>query len=69
MYDGVGKKIRAYRKLKHLTQKELANYLEVPIGYLGGIERGTKQADLAFIQKVSEFLQVSVDDLMAESSY
>jgi transcriptional regulator with XRE-family HTH domain len=69
MFDGVGKRIRAYRKLKHLTQQEFAEMLGVSVGLLGAIERSTKQPSIELLARIQDYLQVSFDDLMhAEES-
>jgi transcriptional regulator with XRE-family HTH domain len=66
MFDGVGKRIRAYRKLKHLTQREFADILGISVGLLGAIERGTKTPNPELISRIQEHLQVSLEDLMYE---
>ncbi|UOF91846.1 helix-turn-helix domain-containing protein [Fodinisporobacter ferrooxydans] len=68
MDDTVGKRIRAYRKLKHLTQQEFADLLGVSVGLLGAIERGTKTCPAELIKRVGDLLQVSLEDLTSEEN-
>lgn len=58
-----GRRIRAYRKLKRLTQKELAAALHVSVSVLGAIERGDKAPTEQFLAEVAEVLQIDLDEL------
>ncbi|BCJ87378.1 helix-turn-helix domain-containing protein [Effusibacillus dendaii] len=63
MGEALGKRVRAYRKLKHLTQQELANLLGVSVAIVGGIERGTREPSQDILTKISHVLGVSTDEL------
>ena len=58
-----GRRIRAYRKLKRLTQKELAAALHVSVSVLGAIERGDKAPTEQFLAEVAEVLQIDLEEL------
>lgn len=58
-----GRRIRAYRKLKRLTQKELADALHVSVSVLGAIERGDKAPTEQFLAEVAEVLQIDLEEL------
>jgi transcriptional regulator with XRE-family HTH domain len=61
----LAQRIRAFRKLKGLTQNELADRLEVSIAVLGSIERGTRKPDPKIIRKISDALGVDPEELTA----
>lgn len=58
-----GRRIRAYRKLKGFTQEGFAKELGVSVSILGEIERGNRMPDESLILKISEFLDVSIEEL------
>ncbi|WP_077614586.1 helix-turn-helix domain-containing protein [Caenibacillus caldisaponilyticus] len=59
-----GRRIRAFRKLKGFTQAELAKSIDVSLSVLGEIERGNRMPTEAIIQRISETLGVSVDEML-----
>lgn len=62
----VAKRIRAFRKLKGLTQQELADKLEVSIAVLGSVERGTRIADARLLMQISQALNIPISELDPE---
>jgi transcriptional regulator with XRE-family HTH domain len=58
-----GRRIRAYRKLKGFTQEGFAKELGVSVSILGEIERGNRMPDESLIVRISEFLDVSIEEL------
>ncbi|MHB1630083.1 MAG: helix-turn-helix domain-containing protein [Bacilli bacterium] len=60
------RRMRAYRKLKHLTQQELAAVLGVSVAVVGGMERGTRLPTDAIIEKLLTALCVSRMELGLE---
>ena len=63
--DRLAQPLRAFRKLKGLTQEQLAGLTGVSIAVLGAIERGTRKADPKLIQKISEALGIDPEELTA----
>ncbi|MCL6593392.1 MAG: helix-turn-helix domain-containing protein [Alicyclobacillus sp.] len=63
MSDVFGRRLRAYRKLKHWTQAELAEALGVSIAIVGGLERGTRLPTPDLLRRLTEVLQVSEEEL------
>ena len=59
-----GRRIRAFRKLKGYTQAELAKSIGVSLSVLGEIERGNRMPSEKIIQKVSETLSITIDELV-----
>lgn len=64
MSDAFGRRLRAYRKLKRLTQAELAEQLGVSIAIVGTLERGTRVPSRQMIRDVAAVLQVSEAELL-----
>ncbi|MCU9615263.1 helix-turn-helix domain-containing protein [Caldibacillus lycopersici] len=58
-----GRRIRAFRKLKGFTQKELADELGISVSVLGEVERGTRLPSNALVSDISKILSITIDDL------
>ncbi|MGG6313467.1 helix-turn-helix domain-containing protein [Paenibacillus macerans] len=56
----VGKNVRYYRKLKGLTQEQLAESTETYGSYIGRLERGEQNVQLETLHRIADALQVSV---------
>lgn len=63
MSDVFGRKLRAYRKLKHMTQIELATRLGVSVAIVGSLERATRTPTGPLIHDIARILQVTEDEL------
>lgn len=61
----IGNNIREYRKLRGLTQEQLAERVGISPSFCANIERGNKGVSLVVIKNISEVLEVSVDRLMS----
>lgn len=59
-------RIRAYRKLKALTQQELADRIGVSVAVLGSVERGTRRPKKDLLEKIAHALNISLNDLIPE---
>ncbi|TDY46375.1 DNA-binding XRE family transcriptional regulator [Alicyclobacillus sacchari] len=68
MSDVFGRKLRAFRKLKNLTQIELAEKLAVSVAIVGSLERGTRVPTPQLVGEISRILQVSEDELFGRSA-
>ncbi|WP_042147429.1 helix-turn-helix domain-containing protein [Paucisalibacillus sp. EB02] len=60
----IGRRIRAFRKLKGYTQVELANKLGVSLNVLGAVERGTKQVSEELIDQIAETLNIDKKEIL-----
>lgn len=65
--DLIGRRIRAYRKLKGYTQQGLAEALGISVAVIGAIERGTRTPKKQLLEDVARTLQVDVDELLADT--
>ncbi|GAA0425533.1 MAG: helix-turn-helix domain-containing protein [Bacillota bacterium] len=59
----IGRRIKAFRKLKGYTQIDFAKALGVPLSAIGGVERGSKELSEELLDKVAETLSVSKEEL------
>ncbi|MCR8846612.1 helix-turn-helix transcriptional regulator [Paenibacillus sp. SC116] len=58
------KRIRAFRKLRGMTQIELAEMTDVSITVIGEIERGNRSIDDRLLQRIAQALRVTVEELV-----
>ncbi|MBD8500713.1 MULTISPECIES: helix-turn-helix domain-containing protein [Paenibacillus] len=58
------KRIRAFRKLRGMTQIELAEMTDVSITIIGEIERGNRSIDDRLLQRIAQALRVTVEELV-----
>ena len=59
-----GRRIRAFRKLKGLTQKDLAEKLGVSLSFLGEVERGVREPSIKFLSDIAKVLDIQVEELI-----
>jgi transcriptional regulator with XRE-family HTH domain len=60
----LARRIRAFRKLKRITQTELSESVGVSIAIIGAIERGARKAESNLIARISEALGVEQKELL-----
>ena len=60
----IGKQIRYYRRIKEMSQRQLAYKVGVTIGWIGRLERGIHLPNIRLLFKISGALQVKVKDLI-----
>ncbi len=61
--EAVGKKIRAIRRAKKMTQEDLAYESKTDYSYLNEIEAGKRNPSIKRISSIAKALKVSVKDL------
>jgi transcriptional regulator with XRE-family HTH domain len=57
-----GKQLRKYRRIKDLTQEQLAELVGISVDFVSLIERGQSGPSFDTIQKVADVLEVKVED-------
>ena len=62
-------KISEYRKMKGLTQKDLAEKLGVSAGNLCEWEKGRIEPSITALIKMSELLDISIDELVGKEKF
>ncbi|MGI8385716.1 helix-turn-helix domain-containing protein [Robertmurraya sp. P23] len=66
--DLIGKRVRTIRKLKGLTQEQLAEKTGLQETYIGGIERGERNISLETLEKISIGLEITPGFLFQHNS-
>ena len=61
--NAIGRRIRGLRRLKRMTQQQLAESLGLSASQLSNIERGLKIPQPALLEKIAETLDVPRDEL------
>ena len=60
----LGKQIAELRKLKGLSQEELAKQVDISRSSMVQVEAGNRSIDIMELQKFSEVLSFSIDDFI-----
>ncbi|MFH1672415.1 MAG: helix-turn-helix domain-containing protein [Pseudomonadota bacterium] len=63
IHEKIGQRVQTPRKAKGWTQEELADKSGLHSTYIGGIERGERNATIASFQKVAESLGITLAEL------
>ena len=59
-----GQNVRSVRKIRNLSQEELAERCQLHRTYIGGIERGERNVALLNILKIAKALEISPGELL-----
>lgn len=59
----LGKKVRFYRKLNHLTQEKLAEKAELAPSYISDVERGQVNISVDALQRIAKAFGIGLRDL------
>ena len=62
-YNLIGKRIKSIRKMKHLSQEELAEKSGLSLDYIGKIEVNINKPGLKALLKISNALNVHIKEL------
>ncbi len=60
----LGKKIQRFRKMKKLTQEELAEKVGISTTYMGNIEQGLYTPSLKVLEKIAKQLHIKTGELL-----
>lgn len=64
--EALGKRIKAAREKKNMTQEELAAAVDYGVGHISVIERGVKPPKLDKLVAIANVLDVGTDELLQE---
>jgi len=64
MVKNIEKKIKQIRELKNFSQEHIANQLDISIRAYSKIEKGETQLTINRLNKLSEILEVSVQEIL-----
>lgn len=67
-YRFIGSRIKQARKEKGLTQEKLSDMLDVSVGYVSQVERGTTKISLDLLGALSGLLDKDISFFVSESS-
>lgn len=68
-YQGIGKRVRQYRKEAGLSQEKLAEMIDISITHMSHIETANTKLSLPVLAALSKALEVSADELIFGVSY
>ena len=66
-YAAMGGRIKTRRRARHLSQKDVADAVQISMSYYGNIERGRRVPSLETLVAIANVLEVGVDYLLADS--
>lgn len=66
-YYEIGQRIRKYRKLKGVSQEQLAELTDISVTHMSHIETGNTKLSLPVFVKLAAALEVSADNLLKDS--
>lgn len=61
--ENIQKNIIFYRKMRKVTQKQLADFLEIGVSTVSGWERGAYTPDIDTLFMICNFLEVTLNDM------
>ncbi len=61
--------IRTYRKVKRLSQEELADRCDLHRTYVGSVERGERNVTLSTLETLATTLGVSIPGLLTKRAF
>lgn len=67
-YKEIGIRIRKYRKLKNISQEELAEKIDISTTHMSHIETGSTKLSLQVLVDIAQILEVSTDALIFEKT-
>lgn len=67
-YKLIGSRIKTERNRAGLTQEQMAERLDVTIGYVSQVERGITRISLDLLAKISTILECDISSLITQSA-
>lgn len=68
-YAAIGKNIRSIRKIRNLSQEQLAEKIWISTTHMSHIETGSTKLSLAVLVDIAEALQVGTDELLSTQPF
>lgn len=65
----LAKRLKTYRNFKHLTQKDVATYLNVPHSAISDIENGKRDVSVGELKILSSIYGRSVEEIISGKKY
>ena len=67
-YKIIGNRIKCKRKSRKITQKQMAEHLDVTPGYISQIERGTTKINFDLMYSISEILECDMTEFLERNN-
>lgn len=67
LYETIGNNIKHARLDMNLTQEQLAERVDISTSYIGRIERGERNLSLDILIKISNVLNIPIENLLGNS--
>lgn len=68
-YVAIGKNIRTVRKVRNLSQEQLAEKVWISTTHMSHIETGNTKLSLAVLVDIAEALQIGTDELLSTQPF
>lgn len=66
-YETLGRNLYYYRKKKKLTQEELAEQIDLSVGFISQLERGITKPSLDTLSEICDFLECHIGKILEYS--
>lgn len=66
-YTAMGRRMKARRRSKKLSQEEMALAVHISVSFYGNIERGTRVPSVDTLVAIANVLEVGLDYLLVDS--
>lgn len=66
-YVLIGKRLKRYRQIAHLTQEALADKIDVATSTIAHAESGTSKPSLPLLIKIANVLNITLDQIICDS--
>lgn len=66
-YKTIGTRIKIHRKMKNVTQEQMAEALNLSVGFISQLERGICKVSLDTLANIIEYLDCSFTDILEYS--
>lgn len=66
-YKTIGIRIKMHRKMKNVTQEQMAEALNLSVGFISQLERGICKVSLDTLANIIEYLDCSFTDILEDS--
>lgn len=67
-YKTIGTHIKIHRKMKNVTQEQMAEALNLSVGFISQLERGICKVSLDTLANIIEYLDCSFTDILEDSN-
>lgn len=65
-YFQIGQRIKKFRKIKNMSQEQLAEKIDISTTHMSHIEAGTTKLSLQVLTDIAQTLEITTDDLLFE---